>query len=218
MLSIKNDTGVVLEVYNKSFSVEIAIDGEICISDEQINGDYELFFKYFALDDEKSHLKSEWKIRSFGRRRLVYDREKEYDIPVVTVVNVKRYEKITVEKDNVESITVLPFMISKSIKKVKCKSNGKKLPCSVEFIHKKSKPKFIIHSVIGFILKLFTLFLLIGVSIVSWIEYNGKWEDVAFSGIISVISLMLAFLWIGGIRALVRASKFKAPDSEESDE
>ena len=67
-------------------------------------------------------------------------------------------------------------------------------------------------------MKLFTLFLLIGVSIVSWIEYNGKWEDIAFSGIISVISLMLAFLWIGGIRALVRASKFKAPDSEESDE
>ncbi len=207
-----------MEVFNKSFSRQIPIDGEICISDEETNGDYDLFFKYFALNDEKSHLKSEWKTRSFGRRRLVYDREKEYDIPVLTVVNVKGYEKITVEKDNVESITILPFMISKSIRKVKCKSNGKKLPCSVEFLHKKSKPKFIIHSVIGSILKLFTLFLLIGVSIVSWIEYNGNWEDVAFSGIISIFSLMLAFLWISGIIALVRASKFKAPDSEESDD
>ena len=119
MLIIKNSTGTVLEVFNKSFSKEIPIGEEISVSYEEINGDYDISFKYFGLNEEKSHLKSEWKTRSFGRRRLVYNREKEYDIPVLTVVNVNDCENIEVECDNVDSTTILPFMISQSIKKVK---------------------------------------------------------------------------------------------------
>ena len=38
MIGIKNNTWVVLEIYNSSFSLEIPIDGEITVSDEEIKG------------------------------------------------------------------------------------------------------------------------------------------------------------------------------------
>jgi len=216
-MKIINRTESVLEINNSLFSCEIPIGEEIIIADEQLYGDYELTVKYFSLNSEKSHVTSSWKIQKIPyRKTLIYEREKEYKIPALTTVNVKGYDEIIIEGNDISAWTLLPFVVNMNVKRVRCKANGKKIPCKVEFLQAKSKRKFIIHSILSNILKFLSALLFIGLTL-SGFPYKSN-DDYAFVVVLAVISCLVVFSFIMSIGSTLTALKCRVKQTEDVQE
>ena len=118
MITFINDTDTYIVVYNNSkFSKQVPYKSKIQIDEEELNGDFDLRFKYNAF--EESHTDIDISIKNEPIVHQHINIEHMTLFPMVTIVNVKDIKKVTL-KPRDSLLTVLMFFKTSYLKGVEC--------------------------------------------------------------------------------------------------
>ena len=198
MKTIINNTDHVITVSNSYFSKDIAINESLNISDEEINNDDMLNFKFFSLK-EKNKTQIE-EVRTFGNRFGLWISSVSY-IPIKTKFCVEKYNEFKIEFKSIEFI-----FITKFFKKI-CLQKPVVTNCKIKqfdsFVNPQSRRKFKNSILTELFITLPISVILLYATLASLFQHWGCFETIT-------LSLFTIFSIYSNIRKLnFLVSKFK---------
>ena len=183
MKTIINNSNHVITVSNTYFSKDIPINEILTISDEEINGDPFLNFKFFSLK-EKNENKIEVE-QTFGNQFGIWFSSTRY-IPLQTKICIEKFDKITVGLKCAEFILISRLFKKFCIQKPTIEDCDTKQIYS--FIDPKSKRKVKISFIVELFITIPIFFILSCLTLFSFIEAWGGFETISLS-ILAIISI-----------------------------
>lgn len=200
MLTIVNNSGHVVNIFNNYFSKDIPIDASITLTRQDLQNDHHCKLKYFSQKEKTENDLEE--VRDIGNRWTLAFSSKTY-IPMITDIDIENCTEIKLLENTVTFHFLTMIVKTVSLKQITVEDS--KINQTFSFVQQSSKKKFLIYLLIELLITLPILLVFICASIYSFIELTALYESI----FMSVLSLLFTYSVVRKLYYFIYYKKIK---------